>query len=104
MMDTRSRPRVSHSTEAFDGRMDVRPRASFGLGSLRSRKRLLGLGTIACLVIAALYVGPRPVTYTASSQLLIYIRQILSGPDQAVLPARADLPMVQNQIELLRSG
>lgn len=104
MMDTRSHPRVIHSTEGFDGRIHVQPRPSFGLGSLRRRKRLLGIGTIACLAIAALYVGLRPATYTASSQLLIYIRQILTGPDQAILPGRADLPMVQNQIELLRSG
>jgi capsular polysaccharide biosynthesis protein/Mrp family chromosome partitioning ATPase len=103
-MDTRSRPQVIQSTEGFDGRLDVRPRPSFGLGSLRSRKWLLALGSAACLAIAALYIHLRPATYTASSQLLIYIRQVLTGPDQAILPGRADLPMVQNQIELLRSG
>lgn len=104
MLDTISHPQVVHSTERLESRINVRPRPSFGLGSLRSRKRLLGIGTLACLALAALYVGVRPTTYTASSQLLIYIRQVLTGPDQAILPGRADLPMVQNQIELLRSG
>lgn len=104
MLDTISHPQVSPNTERFDGRINVRPRPSFGLGSLRSRKWLLGIGAVACLAIATLYVAWRPTTYTASSQLLIYIRQILTGPDQAILPGRADLPMVQNQIELFRSG
>jgi len=104
MLDTISHPQVVHSTERLESRINVRPRPSFGLGSLRSRKRLLGIGTLACLALAALYVGVRPTSYTASSQLLIYIRQVLTGPDQAILPGRADLPMVQNQIELLRSG
>ena len=104
MMDTRSRPQVAPSTEGLEARIEVRPQPSFGFGSLRSRKWLLGLGAIGCLAIAAVYVSLRPATYTASSQLLIYIRQVLTGPDQAILPGRADLPMVQNQIELLRSG
>lgn len=104
MLDTISHPQVVHGTERLESRINVRPRPSFGLGSLRSRKWLLGIGTLACLALAALYVGVRPTSYTASSQLLIYIRQVLTGPDQAILPGRADLPMVQNQIELLRSG
>lgn len=104
MLDTISHPQLVPGTETFDCRIPVRPRPSFGLGSLRNRKWLLSIGTIACLAIAALLVAMRPPTYTASGQLLIYIRQILAGPDQAILPGRADLPMVQNQIELLRSG
>lgn len=103
-MDTRSRLQTTSGTESFEPRIEVPSRASFGFGSLRNRKKLLGLGTIACLALAALYVGVRPATYTASSQLLIYIRQALTGLDQAILPGRADLPMVHNQIELLRSG
>lgn len=104
MLDTISHPRVTPDTESFDNRIDVRPRPSFGFRSLRNRWWLLAIGAISCLVLAAGYVTMRPTTYTASSQLLIYIRQVLSGPDQAILPGRADLPMVQNQIELLRSG
>ncbi|MCT4495634.1 Wzz/FepE/Etk N-terminal domain-containing protein, partial [Bosea minatitlanensis] len=103
-MDTRSRPQLIDDRDGLEGGIAVRPHPSFGPGSLRSRKRLLAGGALACLVLAALYLGLRPATYTATSQLLVYIRQILTGPDQAILPGRADLPMVQNQIELLRSG
>lgn len=104
MLDKSSYPPVTDSTERSDYRIDTRPRPSFGLGSLRSRKRLLGIGALLCLAIAGFYVGSRSTTYTASSQVLVYIRQVLTGPDMAVLPGRADLPMVQNQMELLRSG
>lgn len=104
MLDKSSHPPVVESAEGAGYRIDRRPRPSFGLGSLRSRKRLLGIGALLCLAIAGIYVGSRSTTYTASSQLLVYIRQVLTGPDMAVLPGRADLPMVQNQMELLRSG
>jgi len=104
MLDKSSHPSVVETAAGSDYRIDTRPRPSFGLGSLRSRKRLLGIGALLCLAIAGVYVGSRSTTYTASSQLLVYIRQVLSGPDMAVLPGRADLPMVQNQMELLRSG
>jgi succinoglycan biosynthesis transport protein ExoP len=104
MLDTITHPQIVHNTNRFDYRVNVRPRPSFGLRSLWSRKRLLGIGVVMCLALATLYLGFRSTTYTASSQLLIYIRQVLTGPDQAILPGRADLPMVQNQIELLRSG
>ncbi|HEY5797601.1 MAG TPA: Wzz/FepE/Etk N-terminal domain-containing protein [Bosea sp. (in: a-proteobacteria)] len=104
MLDTIRHPQFASGTERFDHRINVRPRPSFGLGSLRNSKFLLAFGTVVCLAIAALYLALRPTTYTASSQLLIYMRQILSGPDQAILQGRADLSMVQNQIELLRSG
>lgn len=103
-MDTRTRPQIIHRSEPIERRIEVRPRASFGLASLRRHTSLMVLGTLAGLLLAALFVTLRPAKYTASSQLLIYIRQVLTGPDQAILPGRADLPMVQNQIELLRSG
>jgi Mrp family chromosome partitioning ATPase len=104
MLDTRSKPLVVHSPDGFDRRISVPQRPSFGLGSLRSRKGLLGLSTVLFLALGLFYALYRPTTYTASSQLLVYIRQILTGADSAILPGRADLPLVQNQIELLRSG
>jgi Mrp family chromosome partitioning ATPase len=64
----------------------------------------LAFSTIAFLALGLLYAAFRPTTYTASSQLLVFIKQIQTGADLAILPGRADLPLVQNQIELLRSG
>lgn len=104
MLDTRSNPLVVHSQDGFDYRVRVRSRPSFGLGSLRSRKRLLGFTTLLFLAAGLFYTMFRGATYTASGQLLVYIRQILTGADLAILPGRADLPLVQNQIEMLRSG
>jgi polysaccharide biosynthesis transport protein len=104
MLDTRSKPPVVQNPDGFDCRISMRLRPSFGLGSLRSRKGLLGLGTVLFLAMGLFYTVYRPTTYTASSQLLVYIKQILTGADSAILPGRADLPLVQNQIELLRSG
>lgn len=104
MLDIISQPRIVPDAERLENRINLRPRPSFGFQSLRNRWWLLAIGVVSCLMIAALHLATRPATYTASSQLLVYIRQVLTGPDQAILPGRADLPMVQNQIELLRSG
>jgi succinoglycan biosynthesis transport protein ExoP len=104
MLDTRRKPPVVPIWEEADYRLKVLAKPSFGLGSLRSRKNLLAFSTIAFLAIGLLYAAYRPTTYTASSQLLVYIRQIQTGADLAILPGRADLPLVQNQIELLHSG
>ena len=104
MLDTRSHPLVVHSPEGFDQRISVRPRASFGLGSLRSRKRLLALITVLFAAMGLVYDQYRIPIYTASGQLLVYIKQISGGVDSTILPGRADVPLVQNQIELLRSG
>lgn len=104
MLDKKLHRQIVESPDGFDYRINVRSRPSFGLGSLRNRKWLLAAGILLGLAGASFYVGSRSATYTASSQILVFIRQILTGPDLAVLPGRADLPMVQNQIELMRSG
>src|ERR1700739_2631207 len=104
MLATRRKQPVVPIWEEADYRLKVLAKPSFGLGSLRSRKNLLAFSTIAFLAIGLLYAAYRPTTYHASSQLLVYIRQIQTGADLAILPGRADLPLVQNQIELLHSG
>ena len=104
MLDIRSKLPIADRSQEFDQRISMRRSPSFGLGSLRSRKKLLGFSTTMFLAMGLLYALHRPTTYTASSQLLVYIKRILTGSDLAVLPGRADLPLVQNQIELLRSG
>lgn len=104
MLDTRSRIPETRSLEGLDARTRVRQAASFGLGSLRSRPRLLGVGTALFFLIGLAYVAYTPASYTASSQMLIFTRHILPGSDLAVLPGSADLSLVQNQIEMLASG
>jgi len=104
MLDTRSEPPVVPIWEEADRPSEAPAKPSFGLGSLRKRKDLLAFSTMVFLTIGLLYAAYRPTTYTASSQLLVYIKQIQSGADLAILQGRADLPLVQNQIQLLRSG
>lgn len=104
MLNTGSKLQVVHGSDGLEYRNKVRPRPSFGVGSLRSRGGLLTLGTMLFLAIGLLFIALRPQTYTASAQLLVYIKQIMTGADLAILPGRADLPLVQNQVELLRSG
>jgi len=55
------------------------------------------------LLIGLLYVVFKPITYTASLRLLVYNRQIATGADPVILPGSVDIPLVQNQIEILRS-
>jgi polysaccharide biosynthesis transport protein len=76
----------------------------FCLASLRRSKRLLGIVAIAFLTVGLLYVALRPRTYTAFSEFLVYVKAVEGGPDPAILPERADLSSVQNQIQLIRSG
>ena len=104
MLDAGSKPPVLSIWEEADRLPEVAAKPSFGVGSLRRRKDLLAFSTVAFLTIGLLYAAYRPTTYTASSQLLVYIKQIQTGADLAILPGRADLPLVQNQIQLLRSG
>lgn len=104
MLDTRKKAPETYWPDRFNVQVGGRPRRSFGLGSLRSRKGLLGVGTILFLALGLLYVVRRAPTYTASGQVLIYVKQMLPGADLTTLPGRADLSLVRNQIEMLRSG
>jgi polysaccharide biosynthesis transport protein len=104
MLDTKSKPLLVPVSEGSANRTRAPQKASFGLVSLRRHRRLLALGALSFFIIGVLYSALRPMTYTAVSQLLVYNRQIQGGADLAILPGRADLPLVQNQIEFLRSG
>jgi Mrp family chromosome partitioning ATPase len=45
----------------------------------------------------------RKTVFTAWMELLVYNRQIATGPAAVVMPGKVDIPLVQNQIEFLRS-
>jgi len=45
----------------------------------------------------------RPANYTASTQLLIYVKEVQPGPDLVIFLGRADLTQVENEIEMIRS-
>jgi Mrp family chromosome partitioning ATPase/capsular polysaccharide biosynthesis protein len=81
----------------------TKPRPLFGLASIRRHKKAVWLSVAVCLSVALLYIASRPVTYTASTELLVYDRQIATGQDAVVLPSSVDIPLVYTQIEMLRS-
>lgn len=76
---------------------------TFGLLSLRRRWRLIALCSALASIIALVVAVLKPATYTASTQLLVYVRELQPGPEPVVSPGRADLTQVQNEIEIIRS-
>lgn len=62
---------------------------------------MLGIAIFSLIGLAV--ASQKHVTYTSSVHLLVYNRQIMTGPDAVILPGRADVSLVQNQIEILQS-
>jgi succinoglycan biosynthesis transport protein ExoP len=104
MLDRNSGAPVVETPDGMDyPSVSVHAKAGFGLGSLRRHAAILGLSVFVFVGIGLAFVALRPATYTASTLLLVYNRQISSGQDAVVLPGSADIPLVQNQIEMLQS-
>jgi polysaccharide biosynthesis transport protein len=104
MLDKTSKPSLESVTRKAEHVTKGQAMLSFCLGSLRSGKRRVAINAIAFLAIGLLYVAVVPKSYTASSDFLVYIEEIQTGADLAILPGRGDLPLVLNQIELIQSG
>lgn len=79
------------------------PLRTFGLRSLRRRWKFIvtcgALFFLAGLLIAVL----RPASYKASTQLLVYVKELQPGHDLIIAHGRADLAQVQNEIEIIQS-
>lgn len=76
---------------------------TFDLLSLRRRWKLIALCGALSVLSGLLFLLFKPVKYTATTQLLVYVREIQLGPEPVVSPGRADLTQVQNEIEIIRS-
>lgn len=76
---------------------------TFGFASLHRRWRLIGTCGALSLLLGALIIELMPATYTSSTQLLVYVRELQPGPQAFVSPGRADPTQVQNEIEIIRS-
>lgn len=104
MLDANSeRARGSCADSSDDLGRPARPKPLFGVGSFVRYRRMIGLSGLTFLMLGLVYATFRPSTYTASTQLLIYIRELQPGPETVILPGRADLSVVQNQIEIIQS-
>lgn len=102
MLDTKNGRPIAENFENLDQYAPA-PRPMFGLESLLRHKKVLVLSTALFLVLGLLFALLKTVTYTASTQLLIYNRELLTGPDSVILPGRADVALVQNQVEIIQS-
>ncbi len=79
-------------------------RRGFGpAGPLLRHWRLVCLCGVCFLLLAALFLAVRPARYTASTQLLVYTRELHPTAKSVISPGRADVALVQNQIEILRA-
>jgi capsular polysaccharide biosynthesis protein len=54
-------------------------------------------------IVGLIFVLFKPQSFTSSTQLLVYVKEIQRGPEPIVSPGRADLTQVQNEIEIIRS-
>src|SRR5262245_21714617 len=81
-------------------RQGLEVQSGFEVASLFRYKTLIALSTACFLLLGLIYAAARPATYTASSQLLVFSRQLQNGPDPMITSAPADFSLVQNQIEI----
>jgi polysaccharide biosynthesis transport protein len=79
------------------------PLRTFGLLSLRRRWKLVGMCGALCFTVALLFSILKPPSFTAATQLLVYVKELRPGPEPVVSLGRADLAQVQNEIEIIRS-
>lgn len=77
--------------------------ATFDFLSLRRRWKLVGACVAFSVTLGLLLVGFKPANYTASTQLLIYVKEVQPGPDPVISLGRADLTQVENESEMIRS-
>jgi Mrp family chromosome partitioning ATPase/capsular polysaccharide biosynthesis protein len=73
------------------------------IASLLRRWKTIAFSVAAALTLAALVLALKPANYTASTQLLIYNRELYPGPDAVISPGRADTALVENMIEIFKS-
>lgn len=74
-----------------------------GFGSLRRRWKLVGACVVLSMMLGLFFAFLKPANYTASTQLLIYVKEVQPGPDLVIFLGRADLTQVENEIEIIRS-
>lgn len=81
----------------------ARPRRVIGLAIVVRHRRLIALSGALFLTLGLLFAALKAPTFTASTQLLVYVREVQPGPETVILPGRADVSVVQNQIEVIQS-
>src|SRR5690349_7159381 len=97
---------IGHSSRALNVSTpkELEVQSAFNVASLFRHKTLIVLSTASFLLLGVIYAAVRPTTYTASSQLLAFNKQLQLGPDTVIASAPADSSVVQSQIEIIQSS
>lgn len=96
-------PVADHPADCDDRSGLDGPGRLFGVASLRRRWKIVRFCTVALLILGLIFEFIKPIGYTASTQLLIYNRELHPGPEPVIFPGPADMPLVENTIEIFRS-
>jgi succinoglycan biosynthesis transport protein ExoP len=81
----------------------VGPNHLFGPASLLRHWKIVSMCGASALMLGVLFAAFKPITYTASTQLLVYNRDLHPGPEPVITPGRADTTSVENTIEIFKS-
>lgn len=79
------------------------PPQMIGLGSIFRHRRLVICCAVLSMALGVLAAALKPVAYTAYTQLLVYTREVHPGPEPVISPGRADIALVQNQVETVKA-
>lgn len=87
----------------LDYRVDHQALPTFGFLTLRRRWKLICICVALSMTAGAAFALLKGATYTASTQFLVYIKEVQPGSELVVSLGRADLTQVENEIEIIRS-
>lgn len=83
--------------------VDHQPLPIVGFLTLRRRWKLVCICVGLALAAGASFALLKGATYTASTQFLVYVKEVQPGSELVVSLGRADLTQVENEIEIIRS-
>lgn len=83
----------------------VGPNHLFGAASLFSHRTVVGLCGASALMLGSLFAVFKPITFTATTQLLIFNREISPSPEPVpvISPGPADKALIESAIEIFKS-
>lgn len=86
-----------------DYRDDRQSSSTLGILTLRRRWKLIGACVALSLAAGTAFAVLRGASYTASTQFLVYIKEVQPGSELVVSLGRTELTQVENEIGIIRS-
>lgn len=84
-------------------RIDRQPSSTLGPLTLRRRWKIICTCVAISLAAAGAFILLKGAAYTATTQFLVYVKEVQPGSELVVSLGRADLTQVENEIEIIRS-